>query len=139
MPSHSLVMLASTACQTSWSTNPSTMAFASISSVLVSLSCGSSHSPWGKTNHLSHPFNVNVYWFSSVTHLLNIGELMGFSCSNLWYGLIHTLISCGSVVWARSCVWSQGLHILGTHVYSIMQCKSKVQCKQMFQVLSYKC
>lgn len=39
VPSHSLVMLASTACRTSWSTSPSTMASASISSVWVSVLC----------------------------------------------------------------------------------------------------
>lgn len=98
VPSHSLVMLASTACRTSWSTSPSTMASASISSVWVSVSCRSSFFPWGETNHLlqcmSHPFTVNAYWFCPVTHLLNTGALMESSCRNSRFDFIHILISC---------------------------------------------
>lgn len=98
VPSHSLVMLASTACRTSWSTSPSTMASASISSVWVSVSCRSSFFPWGETNHLlqcmSHPFTVKAYWFCPVTHLLNTGALMESSCRNSRFDFIHILISC---------------------------------------------
>lgn len=97
VPSHSLVMLASTACRTSWSTSPSTMASASISSVWVSVSCQSSFFPWGETNHLlqcmSHPFTVNAYWFCPVTHLLNNDALMESSCRNSRFDFIHILIS----------------------------------------------
>lgn len=97
VPSHSLVMLALTACRTSWSTSPSTMASASISSVWVSVSCRSSFFPWGETNHLlqcvSHPFTVKANWFCPVTHLLNTDALMESSCRNSQFGFIHTLIS----------------------------------------------